>query len=99
MRLQYTLKVIYCFVLVLLLLVRVNLFVFLVINPGDLAEPEDLQELLKAVEKAEKIPLKSERLQGALRYAEMVIDYVNGGSGTKDFIERALSSLTQALES
>ena len=68
-------------------------------RPGDLAEPEDLQELLKAVEKAEKIPLKSERLQGALRYAEMVIDYVNGGSGTKDFIERALSSLNQALES
>ncbi|MBQ9713616.1 MAG: hypothetical protein IJV54_15155, partial [Bacteroidales bacterium] len=68
-------------------------------RPGNLAEPEDLQELLKAVEKAEKIPEKSEKLQGALRYAEMVIDYVNGGSGTKDFISRALSTITEAMES
>lgn len=68
----------------------------LVINtmrPGNLAEPEDLSELLPLATQAKSVPNKSTELREAINYADMVIQYVNDGSGTKDLIEKALQRL------
>ncbi len=63
-------------------------------RPGNLAEREDLAELL-ALETSlkENIPNKSPELRSALRYADMVIRYVNDGSGTHDLINKAIERL------
>ena len=68
-------------------------------RPGNLAEPEDLDALLRLVVETKEIPNKTTRLREAIDFADMVIQYVNDGSGTKDFIDRARIRLEEALKS
>lgn len=66
-------------------------------RPGNLAEPEDLNELLPLLtDSKENIPNKTTELREAINYADMVVQYVNDGSGTHDLIEKALKRLTEA---
>ena len=67
-------------------------------RPGNLAEPEDLDALLKLVTSAREIENKSTPLREAIDFADMVIGYVNDGSGTKDFIDHAYLRLEGALK-
>jgi len=68
-------------------------------RPGNLAEPEDLSELLPLVtDSKENIPNKSTELREAINYADMVISYVNDGSGTHDLITKALARLKTARQ-
>lgn len=70
-----------------------------VMRPGNLAEPEDLDNLLTLVtDSKENIPNKTTALREAIDYADMVIQYVNDGSGTTDMIENALKRLNAALD-
>ena len=63
-------------------------------RPGNLAEPEDLAGLLAIVsDLKENRQHKSRELLDALRYADMVVRYVNDGSGTHDLIEKAIERL------
>ena len=62
-------------------------------RPGNLAELEDLSELLPLIHKAKQQTVSSKPLQDAVEYAEMVVNYVSDGSGTHDMIERALTRL------
>jgi hypothetical protein len=62
-------------------------------RPGNLAEPEDLEELIQLVGKAKQQPDKTEAINRAINYANMVIRYVCDGSGTHDMIERATKQL------
>ena len=64
-------------------------------RPGNLAEPEDLIELLHLIRQAKQLP-SSSTLQKAIEYAEMVVSYVSDGSGTHDMIHRATLSLKNA---
>ena len=66
-------------------------------RPGNLAEPEDLDALLRLVVETKEIPNKSTRLREAIDFADMVIQYVNDGSGTKDLIDRATRVLQDAV--
>ena len=67
-------------------------------RPGNLAEPEDLDELLMLVTDCkENIPNKTTALREAIDYADMVIQYVNDGSGTPDMIENALKRLKAVI--
>ena len=69
-----------------------------VMRPGNLAEPEDLDELLMLVTDCkENIPNKTTALREAIDYADMVIQYVNDGSGTPDMIENALKRLKAVI--
>lgn len=66
-------------------------------RPGNLAEPEDLAALLPLLMDSRfNISNKTTELRDAIDYAEMVTQYVNEGSGTKDLIEKALSQLKAA---
>ena len=66
-------------------------------RPGNLAEPEDLSELLPLVtDSKENIPNKTTELREAINYADMVVQYVNDGSGTHDLITKALNRLKEA---
>ncbi len=66
-------------------------------RPGNLAEPEDLNELLPLLtDSKENIPNKTTELREAINYADMVVQYVNDGSGTHDLIEKALKRLVEA---
>ena len=66
-------------------------------RPGNLAEPEDLNELLPLVtDSKENIANKTTQLRDAINYADMVISYVNDGSGTHDLIVKALARLKEA---
>jgi len=67
-------------------------------RPGNLAEPEDLDALLRKTVAVKEIPNKSTPLREAINFADMVIQYVNDGSGTKDLIDRALTRLEEALK-
>ncbi len=67
-------------------------------RPGNLAEPEDLDALLKLVTSAKEVENKSTPLREAIDFADMVIGYVNDGSGTKDFIDHAYRRLEEALK-
>ena len=67
-------------------------------RPGNLAEPEDLAGLLRLTVDAKEIPNKNTRLREAIDFADMVIQYVNDGSGTKDLIDRAQARLEEALK-
>lgn len=60
--------------------------------PGNLAEPEDMTELLQLLEQARQRP-PSRELRRAIGYGEMVRNYVISGSGTKDMIQRAVNGL------
>ena len=65
-------------------------------RPGNLAEPEDLSELLPLLTEIKNIPNKTTELREAINYADMVVQYVNDGSGTHDLIEKALKRLNDA---
>lgn len=66
-------------------------------RPGNLAEPEDLARLLPLLLHCkENIPNKSTELRQAIDYADMVVQYVNDGSGTNDLIDKAVKRLTEA---
>lgn len=69
-------------------------------RPGNLAEPEDLNQLLQLVEKAKSLSegKDSHPYQPAIDYAEMVIKYVNDGSGTLDMIRDAESRMKKVME-
>jgi hypothetical protein len=67
-------------------------------RPGNLAEPEDLDDLLRLVVTTKEIPNKSTQLREAIDFSDMVIQYVNDGSGTKDLIERASRMLQEAVK-
>ena len=70
-------------------------------RPGNLAEPEDLEELLSLLEQAQKLsarPLAASKARPVIDYAAMVIRYVSDGSGTKDMIERATNQLKKLLK-
>ena len=62
-------------------------------RPGNLAEPEDLDELLPLLKKAKEKTAPSAKLREAIEYAEMVVKYVRDGSGTHDMIDRAIQQL------
>jgi len=66
-------------------------------RPGNLAEPEDLDALLVMVTDAKTIENKTTELREAIGFADMVVQYVNDGSGTKDLIDRATEVLRQGL--
>lgn len=66
-------------------------------RPGNLAEPEDLNDLIVLLtDTKENIRNKSTELREAIDFADMVVEYVNDGSGTKDFIEIAYQRLNEA---
>lgn len=65
-------------------------------RPGNLAEPEDLSELLPMLTETKNIRNKTTELREAISYADMVVQYVNDGSGTHDLIEKALKRLNEA---
>ncbi len=66
-------------------------------RPSNLAEPEDLSELLTLLTKAKGVSNKSAELSEAIKNAEMVVQYVNDGSGTHDFIRKATQSLQSLI--
>ncbi len=66
-------------------------------RPAHLAEPEDLASLLPLLETARQTTNPSPQLRQAKEYAEMVAQYVNNGSGTRDLIEKASRQLREAL--
>jgi uncharacterized protein (UPF0305 family) len=66
-------------------------------RPGNLPEPEDLDELQQLLEKVRKQP-QSETSDRAINYASMVIRYVSDGSGTMDMIQRATNQLKEILK-
>lgn len=68
-------------------------------RPGNLAEPEDLSTLLPLVTNAKNIANKTTELREAINYADMVVQYVNDGSGTHDLIRKATERLNKELES
>ena len=45
-----------------------------------------------------RIRNKTTELRKAIDYADMVVDYVNNGSGTHDLIEKATAGLNEALK-
>ena len=63
-------------------------------RPGNLAELEDLTELLKLIEnlKADTSSV-DETVRTAIEYAEKVVEYVSDGSGTLDMIQEAKEKL------
>lgn len=67
-------------------------------RPGNLAEPEDLSELLPMLTAAKDIPNKSTELREAINYADMVVQYVNDGSGTHDLINKAVKELKATIK-
>lgn len=68
-------------------------------RPGNLAEPEDLAELLPLLTQSKNIANKSTELRESINYAEMVVQYVNDGSGTLDLIIKALNRLRSHTDS
>lgn len=67
-------------------------------RPGNLAELEDLNELLALLKKARKEAADhpTPSLTEAIDYADMVVKYVSDGSGTKDMIHNAQQRLEKA---
>ena len=65
-------------------------------RPGNLAETEDLSELLPYLTETKEIRDKTTELREAINYADMVVGYVNDGSGTHDLIKKALDGLKAA---
>lgn len=67
---------------------------FISMRPANLAEPEDLTELISLMERTRPQAASSPELRNALNYARTVVRYVNDGSGTKDMINKAISRLS-----
>ena len=65
-------------------------------RPGNLPELEDLNALIPLLEAAKQAP-KTTQLTEAIDYAEMVVEYVSDGSGTKDMIDKAVKQLKHQL--
>jgi len=66
-------------------------------RPGNLPEVEDLSELLDLLRKARAVRNPSATLTETIAYAQMVVDYVNDGSGTHDMIGNAVTRLKGAM--
>ena len=69
-------------------------------RPGNLPEPEDLYPLSTLLRQASRV-IPSEitpAISEAIEYAEMVVAYVNDGSGTHDMIQNATEKLREALK-
>ena len=69
-------------------------------RPGNLPEPEDLYPLSTLLRQASRV-IPSEvtpAMSEAIEYAEMVVAYVNDGSGTHDMIQNATEKLREALK-
>ena len=67
-------------------------------RPGNLAEPEDLNELLELLEQAKSTRNKTEAFRHAIKCGEMVVGYVNDGSGTQDLIDKATKRLKYEIQ-
>jgi len=73
-------------------------------RPGNLPELEDLDKLLvvlrqaKTVDRSQYTQADYAVLLEAIEYAEMVVEYVGDGSGTRDMIDHAIARLTAALK-
>lgn len=69
-------------------------------RPGNLAEPEDLYPLSTLLRQASRIITSdiTPAITEAIEYAEMVVSYVNDGSGTLDMIQNATEKLSEALK-
>ena len=67
-------------------------------RPSNLAEPEDLSELLTLLTQAKNVRDKSTELREAIDYADMVVQYVNDGSGTHDLIQKATRRLREVKQ-
>ena len=65
-------------------------------RPGNLAEPEDLEEMQTLLVKARMLK-STPALSEAVNYAEMVVKYVTDGSGTHDMITRATIQLKAVI--
>jgi len=65
-------------------------------RPSNLAEPEDLSELLPLLAETKNITGKTTPIREAIDYADMVVQYVNDGSGTHDLIQKAISRLRES---
>lgn len=59
---------------------------------------KDLKSLQPLLTQAKRIRNKTTELREAIDYADMVVDYVNNGSGTHDLIEKATAGLNEALK-
>lgn len=67
-------------------------------RPGNLAELEDLGQLLPLITRAKfRHPSRSSDLQKAIDYADMVVSYVGDGSGTHDMIQKATEQLKKEM--
>ena len=64
-------------------------------RPGNLAEPEYLNELLPLLTETKNIRNKTTELREAIDYADMVVQNVNDGSGTHDLIKKAFNRLQE----
>ena len=65
-------------------------------RPGNLPEMEDLDQLYGRLRKARSLdPAANPELAEAIKYAEMVVDYVADGSGTLDMIHNASAKLNE----
>lgn len=68
-------------------------------RPGNLAELEDLEQLLSVLAEAKgKLDSNNPQVQDEIAYAEMVVRYVNQGSGTTDMIANAEKRLDVLLD-
>ena len=67
-------------------------------RPSNLAEPEDLGELLVLLTEVKNVRDKSTELREAIQYADMVVQYVNDGSGTRDLIAKATQRLKMVMK-
>ena len=66
-------------------------------RPGNLAEPEDLNELIEILARVRYFANKTDELREAMREANMVVEYVNDGSGTLDLITKATQHLKEEI--
>ena len=65
------------------------------IDTSDIILPEDLAELLPLLTEAKNVRDKTTELREAIQYADMVVQYVNDGSGTHDLIQKATKRLRE----
>ena len=59
---------------------------------------DDETELLVLLTEAKNVRNKSIELREAIQYADMVVQYVNDGSGTRDLIAKATQRLKMVMK-
>lgn len=59
---------------------------------------DDETELLVLLTEAKNVRDKSTELREAIQYADMVVQYVNDGSGTRDLIAKATQRLKMVMK-